>query len=157
MTNPDIKILYFDHRIRAEPSRLLLAYGNLDYKDERLPVPWDNNTAWMYIKPNMSWGQLPVLTWDGVQVGQSMTIARYIAREIGISGSNNLEMAQVDEIIDAIQDAITSMVKIASFQAEYEEHVYMYIVHVQYNLSFLVANSHSSNSCSLSLTHSVTQ
>ena len=28
MPAPDIKILYFDHRIRAEPSRLLLAYGN---------------------------------------------------------------------------------------------------------------------------------
>ena len=83
--------------------------GNLDYKDERLPVPWDNTTAWTYIKPNMSWGQLPVLTWNGVQIGQSMTIARFIAREIGISGNNNLEMAKVDEIIDAIQDAITAM------------------------------------------------
>ena len=39
---PDIKLLYFDLRARAEPARLLLAYGGVTYEDERIPPPWEN-------------------------------------------------------------------------------------------------------------------
>ena len=35
---------------------------------------------------------------------------RFLAREFGIAGRNSLEMAQVDEIVDAIQDAIEANV-----------------------------------------------
>merc|ERR1711976_370837 len=43
-------------------------------------------------------------------------MGRFLAREIGIAGRNNLEMAQVDEIIDVIQDAIE-----ASYKAWYSK------------------------------------
>ena len=39
-----------------------------------------------------------------------MSICRFVAREIGIAGRNSMEMAQVDEIIDVIQDAIDANV-----------------------------------------------
>ena len=35
---------------------------------------------------------------------------RFLAREIGIAGRDSLEMAQVDEIVDVIQDAINANV-----------------------------------------------
>ena len=65
---------------------------------------------WKALKPTMPWGQLPCLTYNGQKICQSMTICRFLAREIGIAGRNNLEMAQVDEIIDAITDAIDATV-----------------------------------------------
>ena len=37
-------------------------------------------------------------------------IIRFLAREIGIAGRDSLEMAQVDEIVDVIQDAINANV-----------------------------------------------
>ena len=62
----------------------------------------------------MTWGQLPCLTWStGDRIFQSMAICRFIAREVGLAGDTSLEMAQVDEVIDALQDAINSNVSLA--------------------------------------------
>ena len=33
---PNIKLTYFDLRARAEPCRLLLAYGGIKYEDDRI-------------------------------------------------------------------------------------------------------------------------
>ena len=41
-----------------------------------------------------------------------MAICRFIAREVGLAGDTSLEMAQVDEVIDALQDAINSNVSL---------------------------------------------
>ena len=40
-----------------------------------------------------------------------MSICRFVAREAGIAGRNNLEAAMVDEIVDVIQDAIEANVR----------------------------------------------
>ena len=41
-----------------------------------------------------------------------MACARFIAREVGLAGNSNMESAQVDEIIDVIQDLINAGVKL---------------------------------------------
>merc|ERR1712117_36504 len=110
-TMADIKFQYFDLRVKGEPARLLLAYGGLKYQDDRIVRPWDNMGPWSALKPTMPWGQLPCLTYNGQKICQSMAICRFLAREIGIAGRNNLEMAQVDEIIDVITDAIDATYK----------------------------------------------
>merc|ERR1711874_921953 len=56
---PNIKLTYFDLRARAEPCRLLLAYGGLKYEDERIPPPWDPASTWATVKPTTPFGQLP--------------------------------------------------------------------------------------------------
>merc|ERR1712013_742805 len=60
---PNIKLTYFDLRARAEPCRLLLAYGGLQYEDERIPPPWDPASTWATVKPTTPFGQLPLLQW----------------------------------------------------------------------------------------------
>ncbi len=45
-------------------------------------------------------GCLPELEYDGHKIGQSMAIARFLAREFGLVGKSNLEAAQMDAIID---------------------------------------------------------
>ena len=126
---PNIKLTYFDLRARAEPCRLLLAYGGLQYDDERIPASLDlfyflhsgniqefdnkfSNTRWGAVKPTMPYGQLPVLQWDDQVICQSMACARFIAREVGLAGNTSLESAQVDEVIDVIQDLINAEVKL---------------------------------------------
>merc|ERR1712154_40127 len=74
-----IKLTYFDLRARAEPCRLLLAYAGSKYEDERLPAPWDNMAPWTTLKPNTPWGQVPLLSWDGEVIAQSMACARFLA------------------------------------------------------------------------------
>jgi len=107
----DIKYTYFDLRVKGEAPRFLLAYGGLKYEDERVALPWTDPAPWKEMKPSMPWGQVPALTWKGTRVCQSMAICRFLAREIGIAGRDSLEMAQVDEIVDVIQDAINANYK----------------------------------------------
>merc|ERR1711963_290456 len=105
---PNIKLTYFDLRARAEPRRLLLAYAGAKYEDKRLPAPWDDMAPWAALKPNTPWGQVPLLEWDGEVVAQSMACARFLAREFNLAGRNSMEMAQVDEIVDVIQDLLNT-------------------------------------------------
>merc|ERR1712012_171069 len=112
MSDKKIKLTYFNLRARAEPCRLLLAYGGIKYEDERIPPPWDPSSTWSTLKPTTPFGQLPVLNWDGVEVCQSMACARFIAREGGLAGNTSLEQAQADEVVDVIQDLINAWVKL---------------------------------------------
>ena len=101
---PTVKLTYFNLRGRAEPSRLLLAYGGIKYEDCRITPGFEDPKEWMALKPKTPYGSLPLLEWNGTCVAQSMAIARFIAREVGLAGRNNMEGAQIDEIIDAIND-----------------------------------------------------
>ena len=62
------------------------------------------------LKPSLPFGQLPVLEVDEVTIGQSMAIARYLANEYGIAGTSNMVKAQVDEVVDVINDVQNVMV-----------------------------------------------
>ena len=120
-----IKLTYFNLRARAEPARLVLAYAGAKYDDVRLPAPWDNPKPWAALKPTTPYGQCPLLQWDGEEIAQSMAITRslhklspsiyiclrFLAAQFGLKGRNNVESAQVDEIVDAIEDVIGVTIK----------------------------------------------
>ena len=57
-------------------------------------------------------GQLPVLSYNGVETAQSMAVARFLANEFGLSGKNNLEKARADMIVDCVSDIFAGMVAI---------------------------------------------
>merc|ERR1719477_448954 len=59
-------------------------------------------------KSTTPFGQLPLLQWGDEVICQSMACARFVAREVGLAGNTSLEQAQVDEIIDVIQDLINA-------------------------------------------------
>ena len=40
------------------------------------------------------------MEWDGVRLAQSVAIYRLVAKEVGIAGKNNVEMAQCDGVVD---------------------------------------------------------
>lgn len=49
-------------------------------------------------------GHVPVLEVDGKQLSQSVTIARYLAKQFGLAGRNDWEQALADMYADNIQD-----------------------------------------------------
>ena len=55
---------------------------------------------------------MPCLEYQGQRYFQSMAICRFLARELGLAGNNNSEAARVDEVVDAIQDAVDATVRI---------------------------------------------
>ena len=50
------------------------------------------------------WNQVPLLEVDGEVIGQSLAIARYVAKISGIAGKTLLEQARYDAIVDACKD-----------------------------------------------------
>ncbi|XP_052823762.1 S-crystallin SL11-like isoform X1 [Octopus bimaculoides] len=55
----------------------------------------------------MNFSILPVLQIDGeTEIPQSMAIARYLAREFGFHGKNNVDMARIESICDCLNDIL---------------------------------------------------
>merc|ERR1712173_630 len=105
---PDIKLTYFSLRARAEPARLMLAYAGVCYEDKRIPPPWEDPAGWKAKKATLAWGQLPILSWNGETIHTSLAIDRFLAKEFGLMGKNNVEAAQVDEVVDVLQDVFNA-------------------------------------------------
>jgi len=118
---PTVKLTYFNLRARAETARLLLAFAGVPYEDERVVVPWEAPDAWSALKATTPWGQLPSLVWDGEIIYTSLAINRFLAREFGLMGKNNVQSAQVDEVLDVIQDVIEAGVMAGSKKDEAEK------------------------------------
>lgn len=49
-------------------------------------------------------GQLPVLEIDGIQIGQSFAILRYLAKLVGLAGKDQWEDLLIDIVADNIKD-----------------------------------------------------
>ena len=61
---------------------------------------------------------LPVLEIDGIQLGNSIPIARFLARKYDLVGDNEIEMAQTDVVIDCLHDQLNGrLLLILSFQS----------------------------------------
>ncbi|XP_021711351.1 glutathione S-transferase isoform X4 [Aedes aegypti] len=96
---PDYKVYYFNVKALGEPLRFLLSYGNLPFDDIRI-----TREEWPALKPTMPMGQMPVLEVDGKRVHQSLAMCRYVAKQIGLAGSDPVEELQIDAIVDTIND-----------------------------------------------------
>ncbi|KAJ1519595.1 hypothetical protein ONE63_004870 [Megalurothrips usitatus] len=96
---PSYKLTYFPIRGRAEHLRVLFAYAKVDYVDNRIP-----KEEWEKLKPTTPFGQLPVLEIDGVQVEQSIALARHLAKQFGLDGKDDLERLQADVFVAHLED-----------------------------------------------------
>jgi glutathione S-transferase len=104
------KLTYFDIRGLAEVTRLLFAAAKVEYEDTRFPLtfgtPGDFSTivrkefdaAKEAGELDAAMGKLPVLEYNGVKVGQSKAIERFVAKKVGLMGSNEAEEFQIDSI-----------------------------------------------------------
>lgn len=94
------KFTYFPIGARGELSRYIFAVAKQPYTDDR--INWQD---WPALKPNTPFGQLPLLTVDGVTLCQSSVIATYLARKFNLAGENALEQARAAMIVQCVDDA----------------------------------------------------
>jgi glutathione S-transferase len=107
------KLYYFDGRGRAEISRLILATAGQKFEDIRYqPNEWPSH------KSEMPLGQIPILEIDGIKLPQSMTIARFLARQFHLAGKDNLEQAKVEAVSDTATDLLNKFGPIIWYQEE---------------------------------------
>lgn len=111
-----IKLQYFDARGVSETIRLMLAVAKVEYEDARYPftfgTPGDFSTisrpefdaAKAAGELTASAGKVPYLEVDGVKVGQSKAIERYVAKTYGLGGASDMEFAQIDAVCEQIRD-----------------------------------------------------
>ncbi|VDI23890.1 prostaglandin-H2 D-isomerase / glutathione transferase [Mytilus galloprovincialis] len=101
------KISYFDIKGRAELPRLVFAAAGKEFDDERI-----SGDKWTAFKPKTPYGQMPVLTVDNkTMINQTGAIIRYLAREFGLYGSNNMENTKCDIIIETVFDLYSAVIK----------------------------------------------
>ncbi|CAI9723164.1 S-crystallin 3-like [Octopus vulgaris] len=99
---PSYTLHYFNHRGRAEICRMLFAAAGVQYNDRRI-----ESSEWNSMRSQMPCSMMPMLELDNrTQIPQSMAMARYLAREFGFHGRNNMEMARVDFISDCFYDIL---------------------------------------------------
>ncbi|KAJ3048860.1 hypothetical protein HK097_010137 [Rhizophlyctis rosea] len=113
------ELVYFPMRGKAETSRLLLVAGGAN---------WSNKTAqWPEEKDSMPFGQMPLLIEynesgeEVIRLAQSHAIERYLARKFGLAGSNEIEIAILDSIIESIRDLHDAFIYYARKAPEVEK------------------------------------
>ncbi|KAF3824989.1 hypothetical protein GH733_005623 [Mirounga leonina] len=93
LTMPNYKLIYFNMRGRAEIIRYIFAYLDIKYEDHRI-----EQADWPEVKSTLPFGKIPILEVDGLNLHQSLAIARYLAK------NTELEQCQVDAIVDTLDD-----------------------------------------------------
>jgi len=95
------KLTYFSVKGLGEQIRLILSYGGKPFEDNR--VEFDD--SWNSLKQKTLFGQLPILEIDGkTEIYQSRAICRYLAKQFGIAGKDDIEQAQADMYVDGLYD-----------------------------------------------------
>ncbi|XP_071454226.1 glutathione S-transferase-like [Hetaerina americana] len=93
------KMTYFDIRGLGEPIRYLLAYGGIEYEDKRIAFE-----EWPAMKNSTPYGKLPTVEIDGQLFHQSAAIARYIAKQLKLTGDDDVEAMMCDIVVDTFTD-----------------------------------------------------
>lgn len=62
------------------------------------------NLFFSQLRLAMPMGQMPVLEIDGKKVHQSISICRYLAKKVGLSGSTDFESFEIDAAVDTVND-----------------------------------------------------
>ena len=105
------KLLYFRIRNLAEVTRLLFKLAEQPFDD--CIVEFDK---WPQIKEKVPFRLLPVLEVTDsngtVQIAQSKAILRFVASRLGLDGSNDIERAQCDMIVEQIRDIFDKLVSV---------------------------------------------
>ncbi|XP_022080237.1 S-crystallin 4-like [Acanthaster planci] len=110
---PSYKVVYFQGRGYAEPTRMLLALAGQEFEDVRY-----SREEWSQHKAEAPMQQLPYLEVDGKIIPQSRAMHGFVAREFGFNGANNEETTKIDVINAILEDIRIPLSKIFYEQDE---------------------------------------
>jgi glutathione S-transferase len=105
-TTPKIKLTYFDIEAAAEPIRLALVLAGVDFEDERVVF-----ADWPAKKPTTPYGQLPLMTIEGIDDTQPVRIRtqsgamlRYVGAELSETLYPKSKLFDIEEAIGVFED-----------------------------------------------------
>lgn len=101
------KLYYFNLQGRGELSRLIFAAAGQQFEDIRY-----ERDEWPSHKSEMPLGQMPVLEVDGIKLPQSMSIARFLAKQFDLAGKDYFEQAKVDAVVDTSVDLALKVIPV---------------------------------------------
>ncbi|KAH7705027.1 Nagst-1 protein [Aphelenchoides avenae] len=103
------KFNYFDLRGLGEPIRLMFTYADQPFEDNRITSEqWLANLE--KYKTELPYGRCPVLEVDGANVAESLTIARYLSKQLGLRRKEDLDEAKVESVADFHMDVWTATI-----------------------------------------------
>jgi len=101
----DYTLYYFPIFARGYAPALVASVGGLNFE-------WNKQPDWPAFKSQTPFGQLPVLkTKDGLTVGQSLAIVRFLARKAKLEGETDAEYALSEQLIQESEDIYTGLAK----------------------------------------------
>nr|AFQ35984.1 glutathione S-transferase sigma 2 [Mytilus galloprovincialis] len=101
------KLVYFAGKGRGEISRLLFAAAGVKYEDKRITFE-----DWPKVKPTTPLGSLPYLEVGKEVLGQSLAIARFLAKKFDLFGKTDLDFAKINAIMDTLVDYRSEVFKV---------------------------------------------
>mmetsp|Transcript_6620 Transcript_6620/g.15170 ORF Transcript_6620/g.15170 Transcript_6620/m.15170 type:complete len:259 (-) Transcript_6620:97-873(-) len=102
---PTPTLIYLPFRAMAETTRMLFAYGRIEYKDEAV---WGRVFYDRRQNMDFPWGKTPVLQVPGYRtIAQSGALSRYAAKCAGIYPEDPIEGALSDSIYELGQELCT--------------------------------------------------
>jgi len=93
---------YFPLPGRAETARLMFHLAGVEFTDNHIPF-----AEWNGCKSDASkfpLGQMPTLEVDGTAICQSRAISRFIAEELNLYGTSNLERCLIDQVNETVME-----------------------------------------------------
>jgi len=111
-----MKLSYFDIRGLAEVTRLMFVASKTAYEDKRYSITFGTPGDFSTIqRPEFNaaveagemvagMGKVPILEVEGIKVGQSKAIERFVAKKVGMLGSSDIETFQIDSLACAVID-----------------------------------------------------
>uniref|UniRef100_A0A7S1XG90 Glutathione transferase n=1 Tax=Compsopogon caeruleus TaxID=31354 RepID=A0A7S1XG90_9RHOD len=99
MREGHVKVTYFGFPGRAEPIRLALVIGGVEFEDERVAF-----SDWPVMKGKVPFGTLPVVEFDGAVIGQSIAALMFVGKKTGLYPDDPISAARVDEILLYLHD-----------------------------------------------------
>lgn len=104
---PKYKLIYFNFRGMAEITRMMFKLSNVPFEDFRYHVCTQtmDRKEFENDKSKYPFLALPVLELeDGLMIPQSKAIERYVAKQLGYWGTNDVEAALIDSYCEFIID-----------------------------------------------------
>jgi glutathione S-transferase len=92
------------HGGRAEPVRLALAIGGVDFEDHRFAYP-----EFAAVRKTTPFGQVPTLEVDGVQITQCDSMLRYAGKLAGLYPEDAYQALLCDEVMYVVEEAGVKM------------------------------------------------
>ena len=106
---------------------MLFAIAQVKFVDERLGPAGFVWGKFVRKRFTANLGRLPILVADGVEIGQSRAIERFVAEKVGLMGKDELERAVIDAVCEHQRDCresygkVDGMKKGAEKTAKYKE------------------------------------